>query len=87
MWSYSDIQQIRSSNIPDTVRYYKSGYPQCMPQTDFVRKFKCLGTAELSGEGFNIYDKVIDILDKQDMPTTAFKLGSSMVRMRLIFVL
>jgi len=50
-----------------------------MLQSEFVRRFKCLGSLELNQDGFNILDKAVDILDKQDMPSTAFKLGSSMV--------
>jgi len=66
-------------NIPNTIRYYKSGYPHAIIQSEFVRKFKCLGSPGLSEEGVNIRDRVTDIFDKQDLPPSAFKLGTTMV--------
>lgn len=65
--------------IPNAIRYYKSGYPHAILQSEFVRKFKCLGSPGLSEEGVNIRDRVADIFDKQDLPASAFKLGTTMV--------
>lgn len=61
------------------IRFYKSSYPVHMAQTEFVRRFKCLGSPAMTEEGFNVQQRVADIFDQQDLPTSSFKLGNSLV--------
>lgn len=73
-------------NILNITQYFKSGYPHAILQAEFVRKFKCLGSPGLSEDGVNIRDRVADIFDKQDLPSSAFKLGTTMVQNQLNFL-
>ncbi|CAG7833673.1 unnamed protein product [Allacma fusca] len=74
--------QIRSVNLPDTIRFFKGGYPRYMLHQEFARKFKCLGSPGLADEGLGIRDRVLDVFNKQDVPSNSYQLGNTMVFMK-----